>query len=138
MRAQADCGAVCRGNGSSDPGSLHQSRLRLLHNQRTRLSNSILASRMAPMMMHEEDDYPMMMTHEDEGTPMKKPLPRAHPMNIATISSGFEKGDFLVREEQGKRLYFDFFEDVSSIRTGRFWLYLAYHCWISHDVFHCG
>jgi hypothetical protein len=36
----------------------------------------------------------------------------AAPMNIATISAGFEKGDFLVREEQGNRVYFDFFEEV--------------------------
>ena len=36
----------------------------------------------------------------------------ASPMNIATISAGFEKGDFLVREEQGNRVYFDFFEEV--------------------------
>ena len=36
-----------------------------------------------------------------------------HPiMNIATISSGFEKGDFLVREEKGQRVYFDFFEEA--------------------------
>ena len=35
-------------------------------------------------------------------------------MNIATISAGFEKGDFLVREEQGNRVYFDFFEEVGS------------------------
>jgi hypothetical protein len=40
-------------------------------------------------------------------------LPYAAPMNIATISAGFEKGDFLVREEQGNRVYFDFFEEVS-------------------------
>mmetsp|Transcript_24493 Transcript_24493/g.45607 ORF Transcript_24493/g.45607 Transcript_24493/m.45607 type:complete len:92 (+) Transcript_24493:160-435(+) len=33
-------------------------------------------------------------------------------MNIATISSGFEKGDFLVREEKGQRVYFDFFEEA--------------------------
>jgi hypothetical protein len=39
--------------------------------------------------------------------------PDAAPMNIATISAGFEKGDFLVREEQGNRVYFDFFEEVS-------------------------
>lgn len=37
-------------------------------------------------------------------------------MNIATISAGFEKGDFLVREEQGNRVYFDFFEEVRIIR----------------------
>lgn len=40
----------------------------------------------------------------------------ASPMNIATISAGFEKGDFLVREEQGNRVYFDFFEEVGSVR----------------------
>lgn len=40
----------------------------------------------------------------------------AAPMNIATISAGFEKGDFLVREEQGNRVYFDFFEEVRSMR----------------------
>lgn len=41
-----------------------------------------------------------------------KPTVEANPMNIATISAGFEKGDFLVREEQGNRVYFDFFEEV--------------------------
>ena len=39
-----------------------------------------------------------------------------HRQNIATISAGFEKGDFLVREEQGNRVYFDFFEEVSDTR----------------------
>mmetsp|Transcript_29076 Transcript_29076/g.60576 ORF Transcript_29076/g.60576 Transcript_29076/m.60576 type:complete len:132 (-) Transcript_29076:311-706(-) len=34
------------------------------------------------------------------------------PISIATISSGFEKGDFLVREEKGQRVYFDFFEEA--------------------------
>ena len=35
-------------------------------------------------------------------------------INIATIStsSGFEKGDFLVREEKGMRVYFDSFEEA--------------------------
>lgn len=47
--------------------------------------------------------------------PVKKD---ADPMNIATISAGFEKGDFLVREEQGNRVYFDFFEEVS-VERGR-------------------
>ena len=37
---------------------------------------------------------------------------RGGPMNVATISAGFEKGDFLVREEQGNRVYFDFFEEA--------------------------
>ena len=30
----------------------------------------------------------------------------ANPINIATISTGFEKGDFLVREEKGELLLF--------------------------------
>jgi hypothetical protein len=30
---------------------------------------------------------------------------KSTPMSIATISSGFEKGDFLVREEKGQRVY---------------------------------
>ena len=34
------------------------------------------------------------------------------PISIATISSEFEKGDFLVREEKGQRVYFDFFEEA--------------------------
>jgi hypothetical protein len=42
----------------------------------------------------------------------KKTISDSTPMNIATISAGFEKGDFLVREEQGNRVYFDFFEEV--------------------------
>eukprot|EP01083_Nonionella_stella_P150638 480234_1 len=33
-------------------------------------------------------------------------------VSIATISSGFEKGDFLVREEKGQRVYFDFLEEA--------------------------
>ena len=42
---------------------------------------------------------------------------RAFPViSIATISSGFEKGDFLVREEKGQRVYFDFFEEVRADR----------------------
>ena len=49
---------------------------------------------------------------------IKLQLPAA--MNIATISAGFEKGDFLVREEQGNRVYFDFFEEVGSQYV--FWL----------------
>jgi hypothetical protein len=47
----------------------------------------------------------------------KKTGPEVPPMNIATISAGFEKGDFLVREEQGNRVYFDFFEEVRRSRV---------------------
>lgn len=53
----------------------------------------------------------MANNHTNE---LKSAGAHAMPMNIATISAGFEKGDFLVREEQGNRVYFDFFEEVSS------------------------
>jgi hypothetical protein len=33
-------------------------------------------------------------------------------MLLASISAGFEKGDFLVREEKGSNIYFDFFEEA--------------------------
>jgi hypothetical protein len=39
------------------------------------------------------------------------------PFTIATISAGFEKGDFLVREEQGARIYFDFVSTLCMIPT---------------------
>eukprot|EP00542_Grammatophora_oceanica_P020086 CAMPEP_0194028686 /NCGR_PEP_ID=MMETSP0009_2-20130614/2598_1 /TAXON_ID=210454 /ORGANISM="Grammatophora oceanica, Strain CCMP 410" /LENGTH=140 /DNA_ID=CAMNT_0038668147 /DNA_START=116 /DNA_END=538 /DNA_ORIENTATION=+ len=45
-------------------------------------------------------------------TPTSDEAEAVGPMNIATISAGFEKGDFLVREEQGNRVYFDFFEEA--------------------------
>jgi hypothetical protein len=48
----------------------------------------------------------------NETTTKKMTAADSSPMNIATISAGFEKGDFLVREEQGNRVYFDFFEEV--------------------------
>lgn len=34
------------------------------------------------------------------------------PQLIATISAGFEKGDYLIREERGSNIYFDFFEEA--------------------------
>ena len=53
-------------------------------------------------------------------------MPDSNCINIATISAGFEKGDFLVREEQGNRVYFDFFEEVSlsavCISVRRWWV----------------
>lgn len=39
-------------------------------------------------------------------------ITQRYPRCIATISAGFEKGDFLVREEKGQRVYFDFFEEA--------------------------
>lgn len=51
------------------------------------------------------------MTEEAASMINKVPIEETvGPVNIATISAGFEKGDFLVREEQGNRVYFDFFE----------------------------
>lgn len=46
-------------------------------------------------------------------------VPKPTPMNIATVSSGFEKGDFLVREEKGMRVYFDFFEEAFNYISNR-------------------
>ena len=34
------------------------------------------------------------------------------PLLIATISAGFDKGDYLIREERGQNVYFDFFEEA--------------------------
>lgn len=52
----------------------------------------------------------IMATTTDSVAP---PSPEKNmPINLATISSGFEKGDFLVREEKGQRVYFDFFEEA--------------------------
>eukprot|EP00568_Trieres_chinensis_P007451 CAMPEP_0183291788 /NCGR_PEP_ID=MMETSP0160_2-20130417/1077_1 /TAXON_ID=2839 ORGANISM="Odontella Sinensis, Strain Grunow 1884" /NCGR_SAMPLE_ID=MMETSP0160_2 /ASSEMBLY_ACC=CAM_ASM_000250 /LENGTH=141 /DNA_ID=CAMNT_0025452633 /DNA_START=79 /DNA_END=504 /DNA_ORIENTATION=- len=51
--------------------------------------------------------------------PMDFTRPSPTPMNIATISSGFEKGDFLVREEKGLRVYFDFFEEAFNYISNR-------------------
>jgi hypothetical protein len=55
---------------------------------------------------------PAPSSMSNETTTKKMTANDSSPMNIATISAGFEKGDFLVREEQGNRVYFDFFEEV--------------------------
>ncbi|KAL3795068.1 hypothetical protein HJC23_006389 [Cyclotella cryptica] len=54
------------------------------------------------------------MSHRDRGSDGHDMVhdAKSTPMSIATISSGFEKGDFLVREEKGQRVYFDFFEEA--------------------------
>lgn len=45
--------------------------------------------------------------------PPPKYVPRAvHPQLIATISVGFERGDYLIREEKGSNVYFDFLEEA--------------------------
>jgi hypothetical protein len=58
-----------------------------------------------------------LLSMSNETTAKKMTANDSSPMNIATISAGFEKGDFLVREEQGNRVYFDFFEEVRGGRT---------------------
>jgi len=57
-------------------------------------------------IMDDQRAVPMTMTAATFDLPSRKPF------TIATISAGFEKGDFLVREEQGARIYFDFFEEA--------------------------
>ena len=52
-----------------------------------------------------------LVPHVPPTTP--PPCPRARlPQVIATISAGFERGDYLVREERGGNIYFDFFEEA--------------------------
>lgn len=44
--------------------------------------------------------------------------PRTYqPQLIATISAGFDKGDYLIREERGQNVYFDFFEEAYNYAT---------------------
>ena len=51
--------------------------------------------------------------HEPPSTAAPKHPPRSYqPTLIASISAGFEKGDYLVREEKGSNVYFDFFEEA--------------------------
>lgn len=59
-------------------------------------------------LVETNDDHQMTPKPKAEGGPTSK----ASCISIATISSGFEKGDFLVREEKGQRVYFDFFEEA--------------------------
>lgn len=65
-------------------------------------------------MAHNDDAKHRSFVSEmtEEAMPEKLTLEEPGPRNIATISAGFEKGDFLVREEQGNRVYFDFFEEA--------------------------
>eukprot|EP00558_Chaetoceros_sp_UNC1202_P014483 CAMPEP_0197233778 /NCGR_PEP_ID=MMETSP1429-20130617/1758_1 /TAXON_ID=49237 /ORGANISM="Chaetoceros sp., Strain UNC1202" /LENGTH=147 /DNA_ID=CAMNT_0042692089 /DNA_START=98 /DNA_END=541 /DNA_ORIENTATION=- len=49
---------------------------------------------------------------EDGASAAPTPFTSNVPINVASISSGFEKGDFLVREAKGQRVYFDFFEEA--------------------------
>ena len=67
-----------------------------------------------------KDPHNVMHHHNvaevDVVTPAPQPADDLHkPFTIATISAGFEKGDFLVREEQGARIYFDFVSTYQSL-----------------------
>ena len=48
---------------------------------------------------------------------MSNNITRKYPRCIATISAGFEKGDFLVREEKGQRVCVQLFSVVDSQLT---------------------
>jgi hypothetical protein len=51
--------------------------------------------------------------HEPPAAAAPRYPPRSYqPTLIASISAGFEKGDYLVREEKGSNVYFDFFEEA--------------------------
>jgi hypothetical protein len=63
--------------------------------------------------VNNNNEYFIFLIYSMSSPIIDKPMTEPEPMNIATISAGFEKGDFLVREEQGNRVYFDFFEEVS-------------------------
>ena len=67
-----------------------------------------------PNLLKSTNNRPHHFDMNDDTIEDQKPTA----MNIATISAGFEKGDFLVREEQGNRVYFDFFEEVCLSRGG--------------------
>ena len=55
---------------------------------------------------------PNALKHQSSAPSSGAQLVGSPVISIATISSGFEKGDFLVREEKGQRVYFDFFEEA--------------------------
>jgi hypothetical protein len=84
-------------------------------------SDTSSGNNLFPNIMAEADITPAavssMMANHNTGDLKMMMSSHAAPMNIATISAGFEKGDFLVREEQGNRVYFDFFEEVRAFVT---------------------
>jgi hypothetical protein len=66
-------------------------------------------------MSSEEDEEQYQTFSTDMNPPavsQRSTILWEEPINIATISSGFEQSDFLVRESKGKRVYFDFFEEA--------------------------
>lgn len=66
-------------------------------------------------MSSEEDEDQYQTFSTDMNPPadsQRSTILSEEPINIATISSGFEQADFLVRELKGKRVYFDFFEEA--------------------------
>jgi hypothetical protein len=76
----------------------------------TAFSISAMMSSLGMKRQRSPDEIEMEESLAAHAMEMKEP--RRVPSNLATISSGFEKGDFLVREEQGCRVYFDFFEEA--------------------------
>ena len=49
------------------------------------------------------------------------------PLLIATISAGFDKGDYLIREERGQNVYFDFFEEAYNYATTKGFTRMSKH-----------
>jgi len=61
-------------------------------------------------------------------TPHPKPQQRTcQPLLIATISAGFDKGDYLIREERGQNVYFDFFEEAFNYATTKGFARMSKH-----------
>ncbi|KAL9187779.1 hypothetical protein ACHAXT_006157 [Thalassiosira profunda] len=62
-----------------------------------------------------------LTVYQPPPTPTPTPIPSTprtiHPQLICTISAGFEKGDYLIREERGSNVYFDFFEEAYNFAT---------------------
>ena len=77
------------------------------HNEGTAFTQNSMA--LAPMQNQALTYYSGAL----QEPPLTRPQKRSYqPMMIASISAGFEKGDFLVREEKGSNVYFDFFEEA--------------------------
>ena len=61
-------------------------------------------------------------------TPYPQPQQRTcQPLLIATISAGFDKGDYLIREERGQNVYFDFFEEAYNYATTKGFARMSKH-----------
>ena len=77
-----------------------------------KLSKPLAASKVVPRSSAPQQAPPIQPLCS-KPRPASKYVPRSsQPQLIATISVGFEKGDYLVREEKGFNVYFDFLEEA--------------------------